>query len=66
MTTAGGFIFYGDSNGAVIAADAKNGQILWHYETGQQFKGSPMTYTVDGKQRLILIAGQTILAFGLR
>jgi PQQ-dependent dehydrogenase (methanol/ethanol family) len=66
MTTAGGFIFYGDANGAVIAADAKSGKILWHYETGQQFKGSPMSYSIDNKQRLILIAGQTILSFGLR
>jgi PQQ-dependent dehydrogenase (methanol/ethanol family) len=66
MTTAGGFVFYGDANGTIVAADAKDGKILWHFDTGQQFKGSPMSYSIDGKQRLILISGQTVLAFGIR
>ena len=66
MSTAGGFIFYGDGSGAVVAADAKDGKILWHFDTGQQFKGSPMAYTIDGKERLVLIAGQTVLSFGIR
>jgi PQQ-dependent dehydrogenase (methanol/ethanol family) len=66
MTTAGGFVFYADGNGAIVAADAKDGKILWHFETGQQFKGSPMVYTIDGKERLVFVAGQTVLAFGIR
>jgi PQQ-dependent dehydrogenase (methanol/ethanol family) len=66
MTTAGGFVFYGDASGAVVAADAKDGKILWHFNTGQQFKGSPMAYTIDGKERLVFIAGQTVLSFGIR
>jgi outer membrane protein assembly factor BamB len=66
MATAGGFVFYGDDYGAVVAADAKDGKILWHFDTGQQFKGSPMAYTVDGKERLVFIAGQTVLSFGIR
>jgi alcohol dehydrogenase (cytochrome c) len=66
MSTAGGFIFYGDGSGAVVAADARDGKILWHFDTGQQFKGSPMAYTVDGKERLVFIAGQTVLSFGIR
>jgi PQQ-dependent dehydrogenase (methanol/ethanol family) len=66
MTTAGGFVFYGDGGGAVVAADARDGKILWHFDTGQQFKGSPMAYSIDGKERLVMIAGQTVLAFGIR
>jgi alcohol dehydrogenase (cytochrome c) len=65
MTTAGGLVFYGDGFGAVTAADARNGKILWRFHTGQQFKGGPMTYTIDGKQRFVLIAGQTVLSFGI-
>lgn len=65
MTTAGGFVFYGDGFGTVTAADARDGRILWHFNTGQPFKGGPMTYTIDGKQRLVLIAGQTVFAFGV-
>jgi hypothetical protein len=60
------FVFYGDGSGAVVAADAKDGKLLWHFNTGQQFKGSPMAYTIDGKERLVLIAGQTVLSFGIR
>ena len=64
--TAGGLIFYGDGSGAFIAADAANGKLLWHFNTGQSWKGGPMTYTVDGNQYIGTAAGSTILAFGLR
>ena len=66
MATAGGLIFYGDGNGAFIAADAKNGKLLWHFNTGQSWKAGPMTYTVDGNQYIGMAAGSTILAFSLR
>jgi alcohol dehydrogenase (cytochrome c) len=42
MSTAGGIVLYADGSGAVVAANAKDGKILWHFDTGQQFKGSPM------------------------
>ncbi len=66
MATAGGLIFYGDGNGAFIAADAKNGKLLWHFDTGQNWRSSPMTYAVDGRQYIGMVAGSTVLAFGLR
>jgi PQQ-dependent dehydrogenase (methanol/ethanol family) len=66
MATAGGLIFYGDGNGAFIAADAKNGKLLWHFNTGQSWKAGPMTYTVDGSQYIGIAAGSTILTFSLR
>ncbi len=66
MATAGGLIFYGDGNGAFIAADAKNGKLLWHFNTGQRWKAGPMTYTVDGNQYIGMAAGPTILTFSLR
>jgi len=66
MATAGGLVFYGDGNGAFIAADAKTGKLLWHFNTGQNWKAGPMTYTVDGNQYVGVAAGTSILAFGLR
>jgi alcohol dehydrogenase (cytochrome c) len=66
MATSGGLIFYGDGSGALVAADAKNGALLWHFNTGQNWKGGPMTYTVDGNQYIGVAAGSTILAFSLR
>ena len=50
MSTAGGLIFYGDGSGAFVAADAKSGELLWHFNTGQSWKAGPMTYAINGKQ----------------
>ncbi len=66
MSTAGGLLFYGDGNGAFIAADVKNGKPLWHFNTGQSWKAGPMTYAVEGNQYIAVAAGSTILAFSLR
>jgi outer membrane protein assembly factor BamB len=66
MATAGGLIFYGDGNGAFIAADANNGKLLWHFNTGQSWKAGPMTYTVDDNQYIAIAGGSTILTFSLR
>ena len=66
MATRGGLIFYGDGSGAFVAADARNGEPLWHFNTGQNFKAGPMTYTVDDIQYIGVAAGSTILAFSLR
>ena len=66
MATAGGLLFYGDGSGAFVGADAKDGKLLWHFNTGQNFKASPMTYSADGDQYIATAAGSTILAFSLR
>ncbi len=66
MATAGGLIFYGDGSGAFVAADATNGKLLWHFNTGQTWKAGPMTYMVDGNQYIGVAAGSMILAFELR
>ncbi len=65
MATAGGLIFYGDGSGALVAADATTGKLLWHFNTSQTWKGGPMTYRLDGKQYIGVAAGNTILAFAL-
>ena len=38
--------------GAFVAADAKTGELLWHFNTGQSWKAGPMTYAIDGKQHI--------------
>ena len=65
MATAGGLIFYGDGAGAFVAADSHSGKLLWHFNTGQSWKGGPMTYQVDGKQYIGVAAGNMILSFTL-
>lgn len=66
MATAGGLLFYGDGSGAFVAADAKNGKVLWHFNTSQNFKAGPMTYTVGATQYIGVAAGSTILAFTIK
>jgi len=67
MSTAGGLVFYGDSaGGALVAADAQTGKLLWHFNTGQSWKSSPMTYAIDGTQFIGIAAGSTIMTFALR
>ena len=66
MSTAGGLIFYGDSpGGAFVAADARTGKLLWHFNTGQGWKAGPMTYTIAGTQHIGVAAGSTIMVFAL-
>ena len=66
MATAGGLVIYGDNSGMLIAADAKTGKLLWHFNAGSQWKAAPMTYTIDGTQYIAVAAGNSILAFSLR
>ena len=66
MATAGGLLFYGDGQGAFVAADSSTGKLLWHFNTSQQWKAGPMTYEIDGTQYVAIAAGSTILSFGVR
>ena len=66
LTTDGGVLFYGETGGGFAALDAKDGKPLWHFETNQEWKASPMTYLVNGKQYVAIASGGNILAFALR
>ena len=65
LATAGGLIFYGDPNGYLLAADAGDGKTLWRLPLNATIKTSPMTYSVDGEQFVVLAVGSNIMAFGL-
>lgn len=66
MATAGGLVFYGDGRGAFVAADSSNGKLLWHFNTGQNWRAGPMTYLADGVQHVAIAAGTTIVSFAVR
>jgi PQQ-dependent dehydrogenase (methanol/ethanol family) len=65
LSTAGGLVFYNESSGGFAAVDAKTGRTLWHFETHQPPKASPMTYTVGGRQYVAIASGPSVLAFAL-
>ena len=64
LTTAGGLVFAGDAGGNIVAYDAKDGRPLWHSRIGN-VTNAPQTYMVDGKQYLLVAAGDTLYSFTL-
>jgi alcohol dehydrogenase (cytochrome c) len=65
LSTAGNLVFYGETGGSFAAADAKTGRALWHFEAGQPWKASPITYSVNGRQYVAIASGNQILSFAL-
>ncbi len=65
LATASGLVFFGEDSGAVMAADSSNGKVLWHFQTSQSWRASPMTYMFDNKQYIALASGSNILVFGV-
>jgi PQQ-dependent dehydrogenase (methanol/ethanol family) len=65
LATAGGLVFFGETNGGFLGVDARTGKLLWKFEGNQQIKGSPMTYLVGGRQYVAIASGPNILSFSL-
>jgi alcohol dehydrogenase (cytochrome c) len=65
LSTAGGLVFFGDDAGSFEAVDAQTGKPLWHFNAGQDFSASPMTYAVAGKQYVAIAAGSDVFCFAL-
>jgi alcohol dehydrogenase (cytochrome c) len=65
MATAGGLVFFGDDADSFEAIDARSGKPLWHFNTGQDASGSPMSYAVAGKQHVAFAAGSDVFSFAL-
>ena len=66
LTTATGLVIFGEESGALVAVDAATGKPLWHFQTNQTWKASPMTYAFDGKQYVAVAAGSNIIAFAIQ
>jgi alcohol dehydrogenase (cytochrome c) len=65
LTTAGGVVFAGDSEGNFIALDTRTGKDLWHVQLGAAIYASPITFAVDGRQYVVIPAGASLFAFAL-
>jgi alcohol dehydrogenase (cytochrome c) len=66
MTTSGGLVFFGYRDGNFMAADARSGVLLWHFNTGGSIRASPMTYAADGKQYVAITTRNALFTFALR
>ncbi len=65
LTTAGHLLFSGDGDGNLYALDPATGKPLWHTRPSSNIVGGPMTYEIDGKQYIVMAAGDTLYAFRL-
>jgi alcohol dehydrogenase (cytochrome c) len=65
LATAGGLVFFADDSDSFEAVDAKTGRALWHFNTGQVMRASPMTYSVAGVQYVAIAAGSDVFCFSL-
>jgi alcohol dehydrogenase (cytochrome c) len=58
MTTAGNLVFFGDIQGIFHALNARTGEELWHMNVGSGVGAGPITFAVDGKQYVAVLAGR--------
>ena len=66
LTTGSDLLFTGGREGYFQALDARNGTLLWKANLGGQIVNGPMSYEVDGKQYVAVIAGNMLSAWALR
>jgi len=60
MATAGGVVFAGEGNGLFKAYDSETGSVLWKFQAGAGVNAPPSSYTVNGKQYIVVAAGGNV------
>jgi alcohol dehydrogenase (cytochrome c) len=66
LSTASGLVFAGDDGGTLMGVSSDTGRVLWRHELPGMFWGAPSTVMVDGRQLVLMPAGQTLTAFALK
>jgi quinohemoprotein ethanol dehydrogenase len=57
MASAGGLVFQGDADGTFNAYDASTGAKLWSFNARVAVLGSPISYSVGGRQYITVLSG---------
>lgn len=65
LTTGSDLVFTGDPEGNFLSFDAKTGEKLWSFSTGSGHRGSPITYSVGGRQYVAVPSGWGSAVAGL-
>ena len=60
LSTAGGLVFYGNTEGLFKAVDARTGKPLWKVSLGASIAAAPVTFRIDGKQYVAVVAGRNL------
>jgi alcohol dehydrogenase (cytochrome c) len=66
LSTAGGLLFGNDGGNNFVAYDPSTGKALWHAGLGATTSNGPQTFMVDGRQLVVVGAGDTLYAFALQ
>ena len=61
--TAGNLLFTGGASNDLVALNATTGDALWHARLNAAVSNGPITYELDGRQYVIVAAGDTLWAF---
>ncbi len=64
LSTAGGVIFTGYTDGTFAAYDDATLEQLWKINVGTGFQAPPMTFEVGGKQYVAILSGLSRIAIG--
>jgi len=59
LATAGNLVFIGHPDGTLSAHDAKTLQEVWSFNVGTGINAPAVTYAVNGKQYVAVLAGST-------
>ncbi len=65
LSTAGGIVFSGTTEGNAFALDARTGKPLWEFQCGGGIGSNPISFTIDGRQMLAITADRVLYVFGL-
>ena len=65
IATGGDLVFQGSDTGDFYAYHARSGEPLFKHTATRSIRSNPITYRVNGRQYVAIVATNTILAFGL-
>lgn len=65
MVTAGDLVFQGIEDGGFYAFDARSGETLFRFQAPRTIRASPLTYQVNGKQYVTVVATNSIVTLAL-
>jgi quinohemoprotein ethanol dehydrogenase len=66
LSTAGGLLWHGESDGNLVAYDIRTGDVLWKFQTGAGADAPVATYEVNGEQYVAILAGGNGLMLSAR
>ena len=65
LSTDGDVVFFGENSGSFAALDARSGEPVWHVPINQEWRASPKTYMVGGRQYVAIASRLGFWAFAL-